>query len=115
MLKEAVQWDKLLLPYAGVKRFQADNAATALDGQRARDVTRAPTPRAGLMDRDVVLRTLRHTATSRMIAAVFDRHAVMELSSHKSHQMLKLYSYAPAVRSGRRTPDPLGPNAGHYT
>jgi integrase len=71
------------------------NAATArpytVNGLR--HVYRRACVRAGLLDRDLVLHTLRHTAISRMIAAGFDLHTVMELSGHKSHQMLKRYSH----------------------
>ncbi len=63
-----------------------------------RHVYRRACVRAGLLDRALVLHTLRHTAISRMIAAGFDLHTVMELSGHKSHAMLKRYSHPTADR-----------------
>ena len=43
---------------------------------------------ASITSGDVTLHTLRHTALSRMIAAGYDDHTVMDLSGHSSTRML---------------------------
>lgn len=49
--------------------------------------------RAEITTADVTLHTLRHTALSRMIAAVFDDYTVMEISGHSTTRMLARYTH----------------------
>jgi Phage integrase family len=54
--------------------------------------------RASITSGDVTLHKLRHTALSRMIAAGFDDHTVMELSGHSSTRMLGRYTHPTDAR-----------------
>ena len=54
--------------------------------------------RAGILTGDVTLRTLRHTALSRMIASGIDTFTVMALSGHSSTRMLERYTHPTEAR-----------------
>ena len=61
-------------------------------------VFRRAVRRAGIDTRDVTLRTLRHTALSRMIAEHTDDYTVMAVSGHSSTRMLARYTHPTEAR-----------------